>query len=65
MPKLLEAVHYRFHGNTQKPGIERIQEEEEDICDGEIKLYIFRVRGYIVTATKPVHRLQIHPIVHN
>ena len=21
--------------------------------------------GYVVTATKPVHRLQIHPIVHN
>jgi len=25
----------------------------------------FRVRRYVVIATKPVHRLQIHPIVHN
>jgi len=25
----------------------------------------FCVRLYVVTATKPVHLLQIHPIVHN
>jgi len=55
MPKLLEAVHYRFHGNTQKPGIERIQQEEEDISRSR----------YIVIATKPVKRLQIRPVVHN
>jgi len=26
---------------------------------------IFRVRRCVVTATKPVHRLQIRPVVHN
>ena len=25
----------------------------------------FRIRRYVVIATKPVHRLQINPIVHN
>jgi len=25
----------------------------------------FRVRRYVVIATKPVHRLQIRPVVHN
>ena len=25
----------------------------------------FRVRRYVVIATKPVHRLQIRPIMHN
>ena len=25
----------------------------------------FRVRRYVVIATKPVHRLQIYPIMHN
>jgi len=25
----------------------------------------FRIRRYVVIATKPVHRLQIRPIVHN
>ena len=54
MPKLLEAVHYRFHGNTQKPGIERIQEEEEDISRSRLYCY-----------SNDVHRLQIRPIVHN
>jgi len=36
-----------------KPGIERVQ-ALDDISRS----------GYVVIATKPVHRLQIHPIVH-
>jgi len=40
--------------DDRKPGTERVQ-----------ALATFRVRRYVVTATKPVHRLQIRPIVHN
>ena len=40
--------------SPSKPGIERVQ-----------ALADFRVRRYVVIATKPVHRLQIRPIMHN
>jgi len=41
--------------NNKKPAIERVHTHS----------LTFRVRRYVVTATKPVHRLQIRPIVHN
>jgi len=39
---------------TNKPGIQQVQQ-----------LLTFRVQHHVVLATKPVHRLQICPIVHN
>jgi len=37
-----------------KPGLQRVQALADISCS-----------GYVVIATKPVHRLQIRPIVHN
>ena len=48
---------YCSNDNKLQPGIERVQLYKHSLT--------FRVRRYVVIATKPVHRLQIRPIVQN
>ena len=58
----------KLHINTTKPATERVQALADIRIRRYTHLQCIRLKltyAYVVTATKPVHRLQIRPIVHN